>query len=457
MRTIALFMMLAVLVPLALVKPWTGVLTWTWISIMNVHKLTFGFLQNFPVAYVIAVATLLGTLFTRDQRKLPVNAVTVTLALFILWMCITSIFAIYPDQIGEQFDKVMKIQFMIFVTLLLLHSRKHIDLFVWVIVISLGFYGVKGGIYTISHGGHGMVQGPPGGFIEPNNELALALTMTVPLMFYLRESPKAWLRWGFTGAIVLTALSVLGSQSRGALLAVIAMAVYLWRHSKRKLTFGLLLIVVGGGLIAFMPSQWEDRMNTIAEYQTESSAQGRLNAWAMSLNLAKDRFFGGGFEVITPEMFARYAPDPGNLHAAHSIYFQILGEHGFVGLGIFLLFWALTWRTATWVIKNAGTAELSWAGRLASMAQVSLVGYFVGGAFLSLAYFDLPYDLMVIVVLCKVLIESRLESAAEQSSSSGEVIHDGGGPGSMLGARAPSQLPLQERASSQAAPHGERS
>ena len=106
-------------------------------------------------------------------------------------------------------------------------------------------------------------------------------------------------------------------------------------------------------------------------------------------------------------MFARYAPDPCDLHAAHSIYFQILGEHGFVGLGIFLLFWALTWRTATWVIKNAGAVDMPWAGRLASMVQVSLAGYFVGGAFLSLAYFDLPYDLMVIVVLCRVLVESH--------------------------------------------------
>jgi putative inorganic carbon (HCO3(-)) transporter len=421
MRTIALTMMLLVLVPLALIKPWTGVLTWTWISIMNPHKLTFGFLQDFPVGYAVAIATLLGAVFTRDHRKWPVTPVTITLAVFVLWICITSIFAVYPAQSGEQFTKVMKIQLMIFVTLLLLHDRKHIELFVWVIVISLGFYGIKGGIFTLLHGGQGTVSGPPGGFIAPNNELALALTMTVPLMFYLRESPKPWLRWGFTGAILLTALSILGSQSRGALLAIIAMAIYLWRHSKKKWVFGVAIILIGASLIAFMPSRWEDRMSTIAEYQDDSSARGRLNAWAMSFNLAKDRFLGGGFEVITPEMFARYAPDPLNLHAAHSIYFQILGEHGFVGLGIFLLFWALTWRTATWVIKNAGAAEMSWAGRLASMVQVSLAGYFVGGAFLSLAYFDLPYDLMVIVVLCRVLIGARLKGAAKHAVPRGEA------------------------------------
>jgi hypothetical protein len=40
-----------------------------------------------------------------------------------------------------------------------------------------------------------------------------------------------------------------------------------------------------------------------------------------------------------------------------------------------------------------------WASDLAAMIQVSLIGYAVGGAFLGLAYFDLPYHLMIIVLL----------------------------------------------------------
>jgi hypothetical protein len=41
------------------------------------------------------------------------------------------------------------------------------------------------------------------------------------------------------------------------------------------------------------------------------------------------------------------------------------------------------------------------------MVQVSLVGYAVGGAFLSLAYFDLPYNMMVMVVLARKWVENR--------------------------------------------------
>ena len=33
------------------------------------------------------------------------------------------------------------------------------------------------------------------------------------------------------------------------------------------------------------------------------------------------------------------------------------------------------------------------------MCQVTLVGYAVGGAFLSLSYWDLPYNVLILVVL----------------------------------------------------------
>jgi hypothetical protein len=41
------------------------------------------------------------------------------------------------------------------------------------------------------------------------------------------------------------------------------------------------------------------------------------------------------------------------------------------------------------------------------MCQVSLLGYAVGGAFLSLSYFDLPYDVMVLVVLTRAWVTSK--------------------------------------------------
>ena len=51
-----------------------------------------------------------------------------------------------------------------------------------VLVCSIGFYGLKGGIFTLMHGGNLRVWGPGGSFIEGNNELALAIIVCIPLM-----------------------------------------------------------------------------------------------------------------------------------------------------------------------------------------------------------------------------------------------------------------------------------
>ena len=140
-------------------------------------------------------------------------------------------------------------------------------------------------------------------------------------------------------------------------------------------------------------------METIGSYEQDGSAMGRINAWYMTARLAGDRFLGGGFAIYTPELFARYAPVGDDVHAAHSIYFQVLGEHGYVGLLLFLATGAFTFHAARSIRREAkGRADALWLFHLAGMAQVSLVGYAVGGAFLSLAYFDLPYNVLVVLV-----------------------------------------------------------
>ena len=147
---------------------------------------------------------------------------------------------------------------------------------------------------------------------------------------------------------------------------------------------------------------------------------GRINAWGMAFNLAKDRpLVGGGFEVYVPSVFSRYAPDPTDLHAAHSIYFAALGEHGFIGLALFLGLGIASWRTASWIAQRAkGIAELRWAADLALMIQVAMVGYAVGGAFLSLLYYDVPYYLVAVLVLVRKQVE-QVASQRPQTARQG--------------------------------------
>ena len=407
MRDLALTLFLCGSLPFILWRPTIGIFLWVWVSVMNPHRLTWDFAHDFRFAQVIAIATLIGILLSREPKRMPLTPVTVALLLFVLWMNVTTAFALNSTEALPMWERVMKIQIMVFAALYVLHSKVHIQTLLWILAGSVAFYGIKGGLFTLTTGGDFRVWGPPGSFIEENNALALALVMTIPLLRYLQlQSRNRWVRWGLVVAMLLCGVSVLGSYSRGALPAVIAMLLFLWLKGRNKMMTGLALLLVVPLVIGFMPEKWEERMHTIQKYEQDSSAMGRINSWIMLVNLTKDHpVTGGGFEPYTGEIFDRYAPDPTHVRSAHSIYFQVLGEHGYVGLALFLLLWFLVWRDAAWVCRHTKTREdLRWASDLARMTQVSLVGYAVGGTFLNLAYYDVPYNLLVALTLTRLLV-----------------------------------------------------
>ena len=409
MRDVILLGVIVAILPLACRHTWIGVLLWTWISIMNPHKLAWGFAMNMPFAAMAAGATVISLFFSKDKLKLPSHPAVISLILLTLWMAVTTIFAINPDDSWMDLKRNFKIQAMTLVAVSALRERRQIELFLLVNALSLGFYGLKGGIFTILTGGGQRVWGPPGGFIEGNNEVGLALVIVIPMMNYLREvATRKWIRISLALLMLFTAVAVLGTQSRGAFLAISAMGVVLWLRSKEKAKVAIAIGAIGLVLTQFMPSSWEERMQTIGAYNQDGSAMGRINAWQMATHLANDRFLGGGFWIYTPEIFARYAPVPDDIHAAHSIYFQVLGEHGYVGLILFLLVGFFSYRTAVRIRRaTQRSAQLRWLYQLAGMMQVSMIGYAVGGAFLSLAYFDLPYNVMVILVACERWLQEK--------------------------------------------------
>jgi probable O-glycosylation ligase (exosortase A-associated) len=294
--------------------------------------MAWGYAIHFPFALVIALVTLPAVLMSKEKKMFPLVPETVLLLLFIGWMTLTTPLALYPELAWSTWEKMIKIQLFIFITMMVMQDRRRIDLLLWVSTLSLAFFGVKGGIYTILEGGGGMVLGPRGGFIEGNTTIALALVMAIPMMRYLQIiAERRWVRWGLGAAMILSVVAVVGTYSRGAFLAVAAMGFFLWLKSRQKVATALLLLALVPAVWLFMPEAWHQRMESIQSYQQDRSAMGRINAWEFAYNLALDRPLGGGFEAFQPEAFQRWAPNPDHLQDAHSIWFEVLGEHGFVG------------------------------------------------------------------------------------------------------------------------------
>jgi probable O-glycosylation ligase (exosortase A-associated) len=397
---------------MALKRPWIGVLAWTWVSLMNPHRLCWGFAVGFPIGMMTAAATLTGFLMSPDRKDMPFKgAPVIILCIYMVWVTISWQLGRDPEGDFEMWDKVMKINFMILVALALLRTKEHIIALAWVATFSIALLGIKGGVFTVLHAGAYKVFGPPGSFIGDNNHFALALVIAIPMMRFLQlQLPHGWPRHAMTVAMLLVAASALGSHSRGALLAISAMAFFLWWRGGRKIGFGVFIALAALALVAFMPDEWSSRMSTIDNPAEDKSAMGRFSAWWVAWGVGKSEFFGVGFNAARPELFLAHSPYglTYGTPAAHSIYFQVMGHHGMVGLGLFLLMYISTWYTCWRIrVECRGIPQARWCSDLASMAQVSLLGYAVGGAFLSLAYFDLPLNILVLAVLTRAWVRMR--------------------------------------------------
>ncbi len=154
---------------------WAGVLAWTWLGLMNPHKQSWGIAVDFPVAAVVGGATLVSWVFSREKRMDIWTPASVAMLLLIIWLVVSTPFAFYPELAQPHLVDTLKVFLMIFVAMTLINEKKQLQYLIWVIVASLGYYGVKGGVFTITTGGAHRVWGPSGTMLEGNNELALAL------------------------------------------------------------------------------------------------------------------------------------------------------------------------------------------------------------------------------------------------------------------------------------------
>ena len=415
MRDILLFAVLAWLVVTIPRRPFVGALAWVVFGVMYPHRLAYGAAYNFPFALVIAVLTLLSLLITKEHRQPKGGAAAALLIVLLAWAALVNQFAFNPTEAFVYFDRVFKIYLMTFVLLLLIHTRQQVEALLWCLVVSLGFYGIKGGIFVILTGGAYMVRGPEDSALAGNNSLGIGIVVIIPLMYYLFQVTKNRMaKLGLAVAMALCAVAVLGSYSRGALLAIGGMGALLWLRGKHKLPLAAAAVAFVMVAIPFMPAKWDARMNTIETYDQDLSAMGRIWAWEVAYNIAKDRFpVGGGFEFQSPETSAKYSPNPADVHVSHSIYFQVLGSLGFIGLSIFLLFWSLVWRQAGWLRRHCrDQPDLLWAYNLGSIVQASLLGFFIGGAFLDIAFWDLSYYLYAALVGAHFAVRQMLGARA---------------------------------------------
>jgi putative inorganic carbon (HCO3(-)) transporter len=325
-------------------------------------------------------------------------------------MTFNSFFAFDPAYSWPHWNEVWKIYLMGLVAAAMSTSKVRYHALMWIVVLSLSYWGVKGGLFTLATGGHHHVFGPEHSIINDNNQLALAVVMILPVLNYLRLHTQSRLvRIGIVAVTILNVVTVLGSYSRGGVIALSVLAVAFWLRAKNKLIYPIAAVIIIVPLLKFMPDSFYERMDTIGQYNTDGSFQDRVAAWHVAFNYAVDHFpFGAGFYgPQIQRLWSTYYPDTA-AHAAHSIYFQVLGEHGFIALFLYLLIIIVTFlnfRSAIGMSRDV--PHLRWANDLARMLQLSLFAFCIGGAALSLAY----YDVFVLWIWISAALKDHVKAA----------------------------------------------
>lgn len=438
MRDLIIFTIVFGLLPLCLFRPYVGILLWSWLGYMNPHKLAWGFAYEFPFAEVVAIATFSGLLImVMDKGKLPkIKWSLQTWLLILLWIAfaLTTLDALRPDQALPELEHMSKVLIMTFLTILVIDDEKKLRYLLLVIALSIGFYGFKGGIFSIVNGGEHMVLGPRGGVIEDNTAIGLAFNMILPMLYYLaRSEQQKWLKWALMATFYLTIIATIFTYSRGALLGLVVVLSFIFLKFRFRyiLLLTAVLFIASPVLYETLPDTLVDKIATIETYKKDGSAMSRIKAWETSWNLAVDRpLVGGGFNAINDvEIFRLYEPHSAEIDAVigvhrsgvHSIYFEVLGENGFVAFGLFVCLIFTCISSNRRLQKKFSGDRTSPTYCYASMLEIGLIGYAVSGAFLEHASFDLFYHFVALTIVLKYLTAQRTEE--NPTSASQEVPH----------------------------------
>jgi len=430
LRGIVLMVFFAGSLPVTFVRPFYGILLWTIVAFLNPQSFMWGGAATLPWALAVAIPTIAGAvIFTHGRYRLATREVAILIA-FWIWITITTVVSMHSSMFmhhaADTWDRwtfVSKVLLMVLLTIAVVDSFERLRILVLVIAGCFGFFVAKTLPFLLLTSGQFRVFGPENSMVADNNDFGLALNMTLPMFFFLaRTESKPWVRYLFMGLFVATIPAIFFTYSRGALLGLVAvLGLMILQVRQRVLLIGVLIL---GSVVAlaFAPGEWKHRMDPTRSDQVDDSAKGRLNAWSFAWRLASDYpITGGGFATFTVPLFMVYAPKALDIHGPHSVYFQLLAEHGFIGLGLYLTMVVLAFRGAGQLIRHARFYDDPILASYANMLRFSMLGFVISGTFLGRAYFDYFFTIVACLFILQNVVREEVPEDEPEPHTDAEL------------------------------------
>ena len=386
-------------------------------SLVNPHAFLWAANYEYPWALLVAVPTIVGYIcFSFSLKRLMSGEVFLMVVLW-GWFTFTTLhntqqpeFVHFAQDTWLKWNSFSKILLMTFATIGIVNTWQRLRTLLLVISGCLGILVVKAIPFMILTGGSFRLYGPPGSSLADNNDFGLALNMTIPLLFFIgKVDPNPRVRKVMMFVFLWTIPAVFFTYSRGALIGLAAVMVLILVQMRQRILLVPILVLAGLLAVFFTPERWQQRMDFRREGALiDDSALSRINAWTYCWRLVQDYpLTGAGFDAFTPRLFDRYAPNPRDVHGPHSVYFGVLAEHGFLGLGFYLTLLLSAFLSLRQQVRFARVYDDERIEAYGNALRVSLVGFVVSGAFLGRAYFDYYFTIIACAVILKALSRSQ--------------------------------------------------
>lgn len=445
MRDLFMLAILPVLLYVMAKRPFIGLGMWVWTALFFPNGWVYGVASGIRYNLLFTGVAILAYLTMKNKPKFQPGGLGCLVFFFFLWTTFSTMLTIgRPDVAWEIWNRFAKIIALFLFVLLIVEKKLHIDFILGCVVLSVGFYANLESLKFIMSGGNHMIHGMSGHVLGDRNELAVAFCMTLPICYYLLGEygkRSQILRLGLMGTMALLVFGVVGTQSRGGFIALTILAGYLFLKSERKILLGVLGVALIAVIAQVASDDYVGRINTIETATDDASFMGRVVAWKLSFILAmQNPFFGGGFKSLEnfpvwlelSRDFFSYPwfytgdllPNTQVARAAHSVYFQVLGDHGFVGLALYMAILLFAFLKAGSIARRARQRGApDWLRTLATMLQLSIFTFSVGAAALSFAYFDLIFALIgLVIVIEKRILPLAVPSPATVHASQGQRV-----------------------------------
>lgn len=433
---------LFILLPLAFRSAFNAYLLWGWGGLIALHTYMYGFMRSVPLVQVFALITLFLILQKKDKEIAPfnINPAAFLMIVFAFHGVLCALFA-YPSlyRNWELCSNQLKTILFCILMPMLVTKRYRLHAMLVVLAIGVSFHGLIEGLKFVSSGGAHHSQGNEK--LGDNNHFAMIMIMVMPVLLYLFQYAKYQIsRLAYAAVFLITCLAVVSTNSRGGLLTLGAVAMWLIMLSRRKVMGIVVVALVAGLVVAVAPESWTNRMNTIETAEQDGSFMGRVIAWKRASAIALDNpVFGGGFHAgQDPVVFEQYrnaqgllgfvnTPDAYYAAATHSIYFEVMGDLGFVGLILFMAVMTYPFIIRVQINRLAKKIGPSarWASDCGDMLGASMVAYLVGGAALSAAYFELPYMVVMLMQVLQLQLAKQYGAISSESRKINPVIESG--------------------------------